>query len=144
MERAARGRGGRGRSAGRNPGPRRNGHANAGDQASSAGSDTANTAGESTRSPAAHASQSVSNAHDSIQQEGIHVDPLTVMQGMMAQMTQMANLMVTMQNQQAPPPPRQERDASTIINDISHQRPPPFEGSSEPADIKDSFLKQRG
>ncbi|KAL6560920.1 hypothetical protein OROHE_006097 [Orobanche hederae] len=144
MERAARGRrGGRrggGRGAGRNLGPRMNTRANARDQASSAGSDAANSAGESTRSPATLVSRSVGHTQDSVQQEGIHVDPLTVMQGMMAQMTQMANLMETMhhsitQNQQAPPPPRQEQGVSTIVNDISRQRPPSFEGSSEPTDI---------
>ncbi|KAL6584496.1 hypothetical protein OROMI_003785 [Orobanche minor] len=140
MERAVRGRGGRGCGAGRNPGRRMNTRANAGEQASSAGSDAANTAGESTRSPATQVSESVSHTQNSVQQEDIHVDPLTVMQGMMAQMMQMANLMETMhhsvtQNQQAPPPLRKERGVSTIINDISRQRPPTFEGSSKPADI---------
>ncbi|KAL6534882.1 hypothetical protein OROGR_013557 [Orobanche gracilis] len=135
MDRAVRGRRGRGRGAGRNPRPRANNRNNAIDQASSAGSDTANSAGESTRSPATRVSQSVNHNQDSVQQDDVHVNPLTIMQGMMAQMTQMANLMGTMQNQQAQPPPRQERCVSTIINDISRQRPPSFEGSSEPADV---------
>ncbi|KAL6533023.1 hypothetical protein OROMI_027135 [Orobanche minor] len=132
MDRAAKGRRGGGRGAGRNPGPRINTRANTRDQHSSAGSDTANSARESTRSPASQVSLSGSQTRDSVQQEGIHVDPLMVMQGMMAQMTQILNLT---QNQQAPPPSSQERDVSTIINDISRQRPPSFEGSSEPAYI---------
>ncbi|KAL6580246.1 hypothetical protein OROMI_008270 [Orobanche minor] len=48
MERVVRGRRGRGRGAGRNPGPRMNTRARAGEQASSADSDTAHTAGETT------------------------------------------------------------------------------------------------
>ncbi|KAL6581952.1 hypothetical protein OROMI_005966 [Orobanche minor] len=110
MDRAARGRRGRGRGAGRNPAPRVNTRANARDNLSSAGSDAANSANEATHSLTINASLSGGNAGDSVHQENVHVDPLTFMQGMMAQMTQMANLMQTMhnsvtQNQQNHPPP---------------------------------------
>ncbi|KAL6493242.1 hypothetical protein OROGR_033001 [Orobanche gracilis] len=61
---------------------------------------------------------------------------------MMAQMTQMGQLMETMQRaatsgqqQQQEQPPPNGGVVNRIINDISRQRPPTFEGSSEPADI---------
>ncbi|KAL6497197.1 hypothetical protein OROGR_029126 [Orobanche gracilis] len=65
------------------------------------------------------------------------------MQGVMAQMTQMGQLMENMQRaatagqqqQQQEQPPPNGGVISRIINDISRQRPPIFEGSSEPADI---------
>ncbi|KAL6506272.1 hypothetical protein OROGR_024453 [Orobanche gracilis] len=66
-----------------------------------------------------------------------------MMQGMMAQITQMGQLMKTMQRvatvgqqqQQGQQPPPIGGVVSRIINDISRQRPPIFEGSSEPVDI---------
>ncbi|KAL6493176.1 hypothetical protein OROGR_032935 [Orobanche gracilis] len=123
-----RGRGGRGRGRGRVPRPRANTRAN-----------TASSSAES-------GSPSENQSHPSEQQQRQeHVDPYVVMQGMMAQMTQMGQLMETMQRaatagqqqqqQGQQPPPNGGSVVSRIINDISRQRPPTFEGSSEPADI---------
>ncbi|KAL6509644.1 hypothetical protein OROGR_022954 [Orobanche gracilis] len=83
-------------------------------------------------------------AHGADQTEGGHVNPFQVMQGMMAQMTQMAQIVETLQNsmvqglpQQGPQVPicRHVGDVSQIVGNISRMRPPTFEGSSEPADI---------
>ncbi|KAL6555042.1 hypothetical protein OROGR_006300 [Orobanche gracilis] len=83
-------------------------------------------------------------AHGADQTEGGHVNPIRVMQGMMAQMTQMAQIVQTLQNPAVHGLPKQEPqvpvfrhvgDVSQIVGDISRLRPPTFEGSSEPADI---------
>ncbi|KAL6545418.1 hypothetical protein OROGR_009292 [Orobanche gracilis] len=125
MDRPVRGRdrGGRGHGRGRVPRPRADTRANA--APSSAGS----------------GSQSENQSHHSEPQRQEPVDPCVMMQVMMVQMTQMGQLMETMQRaatvgqQQGQQPPPNGSVVSRKINDISRQRPPIFEGSSEPADI---------
>ncbi|KAL6534949.1 hypothetical protein OROGR_013624 [Orobanche gracilis] len=75
------------------------------------------------------------------QAEGGAVDPSRIMKGMMTQMTQIVE---TMQTSTVRGPPQQKPqvpvcrhvgDVSQIVGGISRMRPPIFEGSSEPADI---------
>ncbi|KAL6552000.1 hypothetical protein OROGR_008154 [Orobanche gracilis] len=120
-----RGRGGRGCGRGRVPRPR------------------ANTRASVASSSASSGSQSENQSHHSEPQRQEPVDPYVMMQGMMAKMTQMGQLMETMQRaattgqqqQQGQQLPPNGGVISRIINDISRKRPPTFEGSSEPADI---------
>ncbi|KAL6501516.1 hypothetical protein OROGR_026649 [Orobanche gracilis] len=128
MNRPVRGRGWGGRGRGQGRVPRRR----------------ANTRANAAHSSVGSGSQSENQSHHSEQQQRQEpVDPYVMMQGMMAQMTQMGQLMETMQRiatagqqqQQGQQPLPNGGVASHIINDISRQRPPIFEGSSEPADI---------
>ncbi|KAL6570396.1 hypothetical protein OROMI_014910 [Orobanche minor] len=78
------------------------------------------------------------------QADGGALDPSWFMKDMMAHMTQVTQIVETMQTSTVRGPPQQRPhvpfyrhfgNVSQMVGDISHLRPPTFEGSSEPADI---------